>query len=56
MLVGLKHISSWNNISEYLDFAIKIAKEAGSIQMKYFGNISSLEKNPLVSICLPKQI
>ena len=32
------------NISEYLDFAIKIAKEAGSIQMKYFGNISSLEK------------
>ena len=33
-----------NNPSQFLEFAIKIAKEAGSIQMKYFGNITSLEK------------
>jgi len=30
--------------SEFLSFSIKIAKEAGRIQMSYFGNISSLEK------------
>jgi len=30
--------------SEFLSFAIKTAKEAGKIQMSYFGNISSLEK------------
>ena len=30
--------------SELLSFALKIAKEAGEIQMSYFGNISSLEK------------
>jgi len=33
-----------NNPSHFLEFAIKIAKKAGSIQMKYFGNITSLEK------------
>tara|TARA_Y100001970_G_scaffold124890_2_gene154663 strand:- start:25854 stop:26660 length:807 start_codon:yes stop_codon:yes gene_type:complete len=33
-----------DNPSQFLEFAIKIAKEAGSIQMKYFGNITSLEK------------
>ena len=32
------------NPSEYLKFAINIAKKAGEIQMSYFGNISSLEK------------
>lgn len=32
------------NKSEFLSFAIKIAKEAGKIHMKYFGSISSLEK------------
>ena len=32
------------NPSEFLTFAIQIAKEAGKIQMKYFGNISSVEK------------
>ena len=32
------------NPSEYLKFAINIAKKAGKIQMSYFGNISSLEK------------
>jgi len=32
------------NPSHFLEFAIKIAKEAGSIQMKYFGNVASLEK------------
>ena len=30
--------------SIFLQFAIQTAKEAGKIQMKYFGNISSLEK------------
>ena len=30
--------------SEYLKFAINIAKKAGEIQMSYFGKISSLEK------------
>jgi len=30
--------------SELLSFAVKIAKEAGEIQMSYFGNICSLEK------------
>jgi len=33
-----------DNPSDFLEFAIKIAKEAGHIQMSYFGNISSLEK------------
>ena len=33
-----------NNPSYFLTFAIKIAKEAGAIQMKYFGNISTVEK------------
>ena len=33
-----------NNPSEFLEFAIHIAKKAGDIQMSYFGNISSLEK------------
>ena len=33
-----------NNPSEFLTFAISIAKEAGKIQMEYFGNISSVEK------------
>jgi len=33
-----------NNHSHFLEFAIKIAKKAGSIQMKYFGNITSLQK------------
>jgi len=33
-----------NNPSNFLEFSIKIAKEAGRIQMSYFGNISSLEK------------
>jgi len=33
-----------NNPSNFLDFAIKIAKKAGEIQIPYFGNISSLEK------------
>ena len=32
------------NPSEFLDFAISVAKEAGKIQMSYFGKISSLEK------------
>ena len=32
------------NPSELLTFAISIAKEAGKIQMKYFGNISSIKK------------
>ena len=32
------------NKSIFLQFAIQTAKEAGRIQMKYFGNISSLEK------------
>tara|TARA_Y100001960_G_scaffold76688_1_gene81912 strand:+ start:4 stop:822 length:819 start_codon:yes stop_codon:yes gene_type:complete len=32
------------NPSHFLEFAIKIAKEAGSIQMKYFGNVTSVEK------------
>ena len=30
--------------SEFLKFAIQIAKEAGKIQMSYFGTISSVEK------------
>ena len=30
-----------NNKSEFLHFAIKTAKNAGKIQMQYFGNISS---------------
>ena len=30
--------------SEFLEFAIKIAKEAGKIQLSYFGNISSLSR------------
>ena len=30
--------------SDFLKFAINTAKKAGKIQMKYFGNISSLEK------------
>tara|TARA_B100000686_G_C16591873_1_gene863810 strand:+ start:159 stop:965 length:807 start_codon:yes stop_codon:yes gene_type:complete len=30
--------------SQFLEFAIKIAKEAGDIQMSYFGKISSLDK------------
>jgi len=30
--------------SKFLEFAIKTAKEAGNIQMSYFGKISSLEK------------
>ena len=33
-----------DNPSNFLEFAIKIAKEAGRIQISYFGNISSLEK------------
>ena len=33
-----------NQPSEFLIFAITLAKEAGKIQMKYFGNISSVEK------------
>lgn len=33
-----------NNQSEFLTFAIKIAKEAGKIQMEYFEHISSIEK------------
>ena len=33
-----------NNPSEFLEFAIHTAKAAGLIQMKYFGNISSIEK------------
>jgi len=33
-----------DNSSSFLKFAIKVAKEAGKIQMKYFGNISSIEK------------
>ena len=33
-----------NKPSDFLEFAINIAKEAGRIQMSYFGNISSLEK------------
>ncbi|MBI45785.1 MAG: inositol monophosphatase [Candidatus Marinimicrobia bacterium] len=32
------------NPSKFLEFAIKIAKEAGDIQMSYFGKISSLDK------------
>ena len=32
------------NPSNFLEFAIKTAKEAGRIQMSYFGNISSLDK------------
>jgi myo-inositol-1(or 4)-monophosphatase len=32
------------NRSEFLKLAIKVAKEAGKIQMSHFGNISSLEK------------
>lgn len=32
------------NHSEFLDFSIEVAKEAGKIQMSHFGNISSLEK------------
>ena len=30
--------------SHFLEFAIEVAKEAGAIQMKYFGNISAIEK------------
>ena len=33
-----------DNPSNFLKFAIRVAKEAGRIQMSYFGNISSLEK------------
>jgi len=33
-----------DNSSEFLDFAIKVAKKAGQIQMSYFGKISSLDK------------
>ena len=33
-----------NNPSNFLLFAKELAKEAGAIHMKYFGNISSLEK------------
>ena len=33
-----------NNPSRFLKFAIKVAKEAGAIQMKYFGNITSTKK------------
>ncbi len=33
-----------NNQSEFLTFAIKIAKEAGKIQMEYFEHISLIEK------------
>ena len=33
-----------DNPSSFLEFSIKVAKEAGAIQMKYFGNISSIEK------------
>ncbi|MBI64747.1 MAG: inositol monophosphatase [Candidatus Marinimicrobia bacterium] len=32
-----------DNPSNFLKFAIKVAKEAGDIQMSYFGNISSLK-------------
>ena len=32
------------NSSQFLEFSINIAKAAGSIQMKYFGNISSIKK------------
>jgi len=32
------------NPSSFLKFAINIAKEAGAIQMKYFGHISNIEK------------
>ena len=32
------------NPSKFLDFAIRVAKEAGKIHMSYFGKISSLEK------------
>jgi len=32
-----------NNQSEFLSFAIDLAKKAGEIQLSYFGNISSIE-------------
>ncbi len=35
-----KHISS---NSEYIDFAIKLAKKAGKIQMSYFGKLKSIQ-------------
>lgn len=33
-----------DNRSDFLDFAINTAKKAGKLQMKYFGNISSIKK------------
>ena len=33
-----------NNPSDFLKFSIDVAKEAGKIQMSYFGNISALDK------------
>ena len=32
-----------NNISEILDFSIKLAKDAGEIQNSYFGKIDSIK-------------
>ena len=32
------------NPSKFLEFAIKVAKKSGDIQMSYFGKISSLDK------------
>ena len=41
-----------NNPSNFLLFAKELAKEAGAIHMKYFGNISSLENIGQVKVKL----
>jgi len=42
--VNSKYINSIYEPSDFLNFSIEIAKNAGKLQMKYFGNLSSIQK------------